>query len=92
MSVTILVQNTAVDIGINMPNKRMNVIDTSLEAYSESRLDQGTDALKTCWSTNWQELQTLGKFRGVDISLDKALQMFKSRNTYITNMSVQDNL
>lgn len=91
MSVTVLVQNTAVDIGINMPNKRMNVIDTSLEPYSESRLDQGTTALKTCWSTNWKNLQELGKFRGVSISLDKAMQMFKSRNAYICNMSVQDN-
>lgn len=92
LSATVIVQNTAVDIGINMPNKRMHVIDTSLEPYSESKLDQGTTALKCCWSTNWKELQALGKFRGVDISLDKALQMFKSRNTYITNMSVQDNL
>ena len=91
MSVTILVQNTAVDLGINMPNKRMKVIDTSLEPYSESRLDQGTTALKSCWTTNWSSIQELGKFRGVDISLDKALQMFKSRNVYICNMSVQDN-
>lgn len=91
LSATVIVQNTAVDIGINMPNKRMHVIDTSLEPYSESKLDQGTTALKTCWSTNWKELQALGKFRGVDISLDKAMQMFKSRNTYICNMSVQDN-
>ena len=74
-----------------MPNKRMHVIDTSLQPFSESKLDQGTTALKSCWSTNWNELQTLGKFRGVDISLDKAMQMFESRNAYICNMSVQDN-
>lgn len=92
LSATVLVQNTAVDIGINMPNKRMHVIDTSLEPYSKSRLDQGTTALKTCWTTNWSNLQKLGTFRNVPISLDKAMQMFKSRNTYITNMSVQDNL
>lgn len=91
LSATVLVQNTAVDIGINMPNKRMHVIDTSLEPYSDSKLTAGDSALKTCWTTNWSNLQKLGTFRNVPISLDKAMQMFKSRNTYICNMSVQDN-
>lgn len=89
--VTLMKQNTQLEMALKFPSQRTTVVDTSLQAYSASKLDQGTSALKFNFTTNMSELQELGTFKGLPVKLKNADILFRSDNKFVTNMSVQDN-
>ena len=91
VEVTLMKQNTQLEMKLAYPSQRTTVVDTSLQAPSESKLDTFTKALKFNYATNMSNLETLGYFKSLPVKLKNADILFLSENKYITNGSIQDN-
>lgn len=91
VEVTLMKQNSQLEMKLAYPSQRTTVVDTSLQAPSESKLDTFTKALKFNYSTNMSNLETLGHFKSLPVKLKNADILFLSENKYITNGSIQDN-
>lgn len=91
VEVTLMKQNTQLEMKLAYPSQRTTVVDPSLQAPSESKLDTFTKALKFNYTTNMSNLETLGYFKSLPVKLKNADILFLSENKYITNGSIQDN-
>lgn len=94
--IVVIEQSTPVEVGLVYPDTRSTVMDPKLIPKITGKMerdDNGNlvfDAFMFQYKTSLNEDEPLSSFKGMDVFMKNADELFKSNKAFIINMTVQD--
>lgn len=94
--IVVIEQSTPVEVGLVYPDLRSTVMDPKLIPKVTSKMERDSsgnlafEAYMFQYKTSLSEDEPISSFKGIDVYMKNADELFKSNKAFIINMTVQD--